>query len=551
MITSLAIKNYALIEKLSIDFAKGFSIITGETGAGKSIILGALGLVLGKRADLTSLKNKEEKCVIEAHFQIATYDLKDFFEANDLDYEDETIIRREILPSGKSRAFINDSPVNLQELQDLSLYLIDIHSQQQTQELSDEAVQFKIIDAVAGNFDSIISYQELLKSFKSEKSKLNALLKKQSDSGKEQEYNMFLLNELITAKLAPNEQEELEADFEKLNNVEIIKDSLDKSLAFINEEQFGVLRNVNEIKSSLQKIGPFSAEYQSLFERITSVGIEVDDIARELNNATEKLVNDPEKLELTSQKLQLIYTLQKKHQVASVSELLAIQTALENSVTELGNIEEEIALLSNSIEQKAVKLNKQADGIHQKRLNAIPMLSQQLITILETLGMPNVRFKIELRQSDTYFSNGKDEIQFLFSANKGSDFGLLKKVASGGEMSRIMLAVKAILAQYSKLPTLIFDEIDTGVSGEIAIRMGEIMKQMSTTMQIFAITHLPQIAAKGNSHFKVSKVIVDDDTQSELKLLSYEERITEIAQMLSGANISDSALNHAKQLLAE
>lgn len=549
MITSLSIKNYALIEKLSIDFSKGFSIITGETGAGKSIILGALGLVLGKRADLTSLKNKEEKCVIEAHFEVSKYNLKEFFEANDLDYEDDTIIRREILPSGKSRAFINDSPVNLQELQDLSLFLIDIHSQQQTQELSDESVQFKIIDAIANNFDTISAYQKLLKAYKSDKSKLNALLKKQSDSGKEQEYNTFLLNELVAAKLKSGEQEELEADFEKLNNVEIIKESIDKSLVIANEEQFGVFHNLNEIKASLQKITPFSPEYQNLFERITSITIEFDDVSKELQNASEKLLNDPEKLELTNQKLQLIYNLQKKHQANTVDELLEIQANLENAVIELGNIEEEIEILSKSIEQKGQELDVFSETIRQNRLNSIPVLSSQLISILETLGMPNVRFKMELLPSETYFQNGKDELQFLFSANKGTDFGLLKKVASGGEMSRIMLAVKAILAQYSKLPTLIFDEIDTGVSGEIAIRMGEIMKEMSAKMQIFAITHLPQIAAKGDSHFKVFKSTVADATQSELKLLSPDERITEIAQMLSGANISDSALNHAKELL--
>ncbi|MCI9845078.1 DNA repair protein RecN [Flavobacterium pectinovorum] len=549
MITSLSIKNYALIEKLSIDFSKGFSIITGETGAGKSIILGALGLVLGKRADLSSLKNKEEKCVIEAQFEISKYNLKAFFEANDLDYEEETIIRREILPSGKSRAFINDSPVNLQELQDLSLFLIDIHSQQQTQELSDEGVQFKIIDAIAQNSEIIDSYQKLLKLYKSDKSKLNALLKKQSDAGKEQEYNTFLLSELVTAKLKSGEQEELEADFEMLNNVEIIKESIDKSLVIANEEQFGVFHNLNEIKASLQKIAAFSPEYQGLFDRITSVTIEFDDVSKELQNASEKLLNDPEKLELTNQKLQLIHNLQKKHQVITVDELLQIQSNLENSVLELGNIEEEITVLSKSIEQKTEELNVLSVKIHHNRQEAIPVLSKQLISILETLGMPNVRFKMELTASETYFQNGKDELQFLFSANKGTDFGLLKKVASGGEMSRIMLAVKAILAQYSKLPTLIFDEIDTGVSGEIAVRMGEIMKEMSAKMQIFAITHLPQIAAKGDSHFKVFKSTTNDDTQSELKLLAQDERVIEIAQMLSGAVVSDSALNHAKALL--
>jgi DNA repair protein RecN (Recombination protein N) len=549
MITSLAIKNYALIEKLTIDFSKGFSIITGETGAGKSIILGALGLALGKRAELTSLKNKEEKCVIEAHFDISKYNLLPFFDANDLDYEPETIIRREILPSGKSRAFINDSPVNLQELQELSLYLIDIHSQQQTQELSDENVQFKIIDAIAGNLDAIVTYQSVLKNYKSNKSKLNALTKRKSEASKEQEYNTFLLDELVSAKLKSGEQEFLEENYEQLNNVEIIKEALDKSLAIANEEQIGVFHNLNEIKNAIQKIALFSTDYSLLFERITSLKIEFEDIATELNRCSEKLINDPEQLNLINQKLQLIYNLQKKHQVSTVDELLVIQTKLENSVLELGNIDDEIVKLTELVDYNTKELDQICDGIHNNRLQAIPLLSQKLVSILETLGMPNVRFNMEIKSTPTYFENGKDELQFLISANKGTDFGLLKKVASGGEMSRIMLAVKAILAQYSKLPTLIFDEIDTGVSGEIANRMGEIMKEMSTQMQIFAITHLPQIAAKGTEHFKVFKSTVGDDTQSELKLLTRDERVVEIAQMLSGTVISDSALNHAKALL--
>jgi len=549
MITSLSIKNYALIEKLAIDFSKGFSIITGETGAGKSIILGAMGLVLGKRADLTSLKNKEEKCVIEAYFDISKYNLKPFFEANDLDYEDETIIRREILPTGKSRAFINDSPVNLQELQELSLFLIDIHSQQQTQELSDETVQFAIIDAIANNQNEIGNYQSLLKSFKEDKARLSSLLLKQAESIKEQEYNTFLLNELVSAQLKSGEQEQLEADFEKLNNVETIKESVDKSLALANEEQIGALSTLKEIKLSLQKIAPFAPEYSSLLERIASLAIELDDISDELTNCSEKLIHDPIRLDLISEKLQLIFNLQKKHQVTTVDELLSIQTTLENNLFELGNLESDIASLSLTIQDKTNELDVLAQIIHQKRTLAVPVLSDKMIAILATLGMPNVRFNIEIKSTDNYYQNGKDDIQFLFSANKGTDFGLLKKVASGGEMSRIMLAVKAILAQYSKLPTLIFDEIDTGVSGEIAIRMGEIMKEMSQTMQIFAITHLPQIAAKGNAHFKVFKSTVGEDTQSELQLLNEEERVIEIAQMLSGAVVSDSALNHAKSLL--
>jgi len=549
MLTSLSINNFALIDKLGINFSDGFSIITGETGAGKSILLGALGLVLGKRADLTSLKNKDEKCIIEAHFQISNYNLHSFFEANDIDYEAETIIRREILPSGKSRAFINDSPVNLQELQDLSLYLIDIHSQHQTQELSQETFQFQIIDAVANNVDVIASYSTILKSYKKDKSQLTILNTQLQSVLKEQDYNTFLLEELLVAQLKLNEQEQLEQIYEQLNNVEFIKESLDKSMALANEEQIGILQNLKELKIALQKMVGFSSDYKSLFERINSVSIEFDDITNEINQLSENLINDPEQLDLVNQKLQTIYNLQKKHQVSSVSELIDIQNDLDNKVVSVGELEIEINKLTTKIQNTTLELDNFATIIRENRLKAVPVLSEKLIFILEQLGMPNVRFNMELKPLDTYFANGKDDLQFLFSANKGSDFGLLKKVASGGELSRIMLATKAILAQYSNLPTIIFDEIDTGVSGEIANKMGNIMKEMSAKMQVFSITHLPQIAAKGNVHYKVFKSIQGERTISELKLLSSEERIVEIAEMLSGKDISDSALNHAKALL--
>ena len=549
MLASLSISNFALIDKLGIDFSDGFSTITGETGAGKSILLGALGLVLGKRADLTSLKNKEEKCVIEAHFQIANYNLQAFFESNDLDYENETIIRREILPSGKSRAFINDSPVNLQELQDLSLFLIDIHSQHQTQELSEEIFQFQIIDSVANNLESINHYSAILSTYKKDKSQLVTLNTKLQTLLKEQDYNTFLLDELLAAKFKVDEQEELEQVYKQLNNVEFIKENLDKSLALANEDQFGILQNLKEIKIALQKTISFSVEYQSLFDRINSVTIEFDDIITELSQHTENLVHDPESLELVNQKLQNIYNLQKKHQVNSVAELLDIQNDLDSKVVSVVELEFEINKLTVKIENATSELDTLALNIRNNRLQAVPVLSEKLIFILEQLGMPNVRFNMELKETDHYFLNGKDELQFLFSANKGSDFGLLKKVASGGELSRIMLAVKAILAQYSSLPTIIFDEIDTGVSGEIANKMAAIMKDMSTKMQVFSITHLPQIAAKGKTHYKVFKSIQGNTTISELKLLTFEERIVEIAEMLSGKDISDSALNHAKALL--
>lgn len=549
MLTSLSIKNFALIEKLSIDFSDGFSTITGETGAGKSILLGALGLVLGKRADLTSLKHKDEKCVIEANFDISNYDLQSFFVENDLDFENQTIIRREILPTGKSRAFVNDSPVNLQELQELGNFLIDIHSQNQTQELSEETSQFNIIDAIAVNQLLVFEFETLLKSYKKDKNQLLGLTNQLKEINKEQDYNAFLLEELVIAKLVDDEQETLETEYEQLNNVEFIKENLDKSIAIAEVEQFGVLENLKEIKITLQKIAPFSPIYNSLFERIKSIQIEIDDVVSELNQNSENLVNDPKQLNLLNEKLQLIYNLQKKHQVQTVKELMEIQSELENKVLASWNLDIQIKNINEKLVQSEIELNKKALLISENRREAIPVLTEKLLLILEQLGMPNARFNIQLSPTKNFLNNGKDEIEFLFSANKGSDFGLLKKVASGGEMSRIMLATKAILAEYSKLPTIIFDEIDTGVSGEIANKMAAIMKKMSLKMQVFAITHLPQIAAKGSEHFKVFKSVVNEQTQSELKLLTFDERINEIAEMLSGSDISASAVVHAKALL--
>src|SRR6478609_444284 len=549
MLTSLSIKNFALIEKLSMDFSDGFSIITGETGAGKSILLGALGLVLGKRAELTSLKNKDEKCVIEANFNISNYQLESFFESNDLDYDPHTILRREILPSGKTRAFVNDCPINLQQLQELGESLIDIHSQNQTHELSEESLQFDIIDAIAGNQGLVADYEGFLKSYKKEKSQLNALTLQLKEATKEQDYNAFLLEELLAANFVAGQQEELESQYEQLNNVDFIKTNLDRSLSMSEDEQIGVLTHLKEIKSSLQKIASISPEYDSLYQRTDSLLIELDDIVSEMHNCEEKLINDPQQLNLINEKLQTLYALQKKHQVQTVEELLEIQTELETKVVSVDNLDVEIKNLETTIQESEIKLEGKAISITENRLKAIPVLTDKLMLILEQLGMPNARFNIELAPTENYQGNGKDELQFLFSANKGTSFGLLKKVASGGEMSRIMLAVKAILAEYSKLPTIIFDEIDTGVSGEIANKMAAIMKNMSKNMQVFSITHLPQIAAKGDSHYKVFKSVVDEQTLSELKLLSEDERIVEIAQMLSGADISESALNHAKDLL--
>lgn len=549
MITALHIENFALIEKLSMDFSSGFSIITGETGAGKSILLGALGLALGNRADLSSLKNKEEKCIIEAEFNISDYNLQSFFEANDLDYENQTIIRREILPSGKSRAFINDSPVNLQELQELGNRLIDIHSQNQTGELSEERFQFAIIDAIANNNSLLDQYGAAHKAYKQRQSDLAQAVQQRNDALKEQDYHRFLLDELVAANLQPNQQTTLEAEASKLGNVETIRENLEKALALAHDDRFGFLLQLKEFRTALQKIGPLSAEYQDLAYRADSALIELIDIGHDLQRAADTLSGDPAQLEIVNAKLQVLYNLQQKHQVADVAGLLAIREDLEQKVVSVTDLEMRIETLEKEIASDENNLDTLADKIQGNRRMAVPVLTSQIVEILSMLGMPNARFQVEITPSTQYFSNGKDQLQFLFSANKGSDFGLLKKVASGGELSRIMLAVKSILSQYASLPTIVFDEIDSGVSGEIANKMAEIMKGMSATMQVFAITHLPQVAAKGDAHYKVFKTVQNGSTHSELTLLTGEQRVIEIAQMLSGAAVSDSAINHARALL--
>jgi DNA repair protein RecN (Recombination protein N) len=549
MLLSLTIKNYALIESLETEFSNEFSVITGETGAGKSILLGALGLVLGNRADLTSLKDKEQKCIIEAQFSITNYNLHPFFKENDMDYEEKTIIRREILPTGKSRAFVNDSPVNLQELQELGAMLLDIHSQHQTRELTEENYQIDILDAVANNGSVVISYKNALADFKSTQKQLKQIFAEKEVLVKEYEYNSYLLQELLAAHLVNGEQEDLEQELEQLSNVEFIKENLERISAISNEEQMGVFTNLKEIKIAFQKIATFSNLYSQLQERLTSSLLEIEDIISECEQSNEKIFADPERLELVTTKLQSIYNLQKKHQVQTVGELLAIQNELDAKVIRVDDLDGAIHKLQSELNKQQAQVDEIAKLVSENRKKTAPILIDKIRTILSQLGMVEANFQIEINPTDSYNPKGKDEVVLLFSANKGTSFGLLKKVASGGEMSRIMLAIKAILANYSKLPTIIFDEIDTGVSGEIAIKMGEIMKEMSKTMQVFAITHLPQIAAKGNSHYKVSKRNQGETTISELNLLTSEERIQQIAEMLSGKEITESALQHAKALL--
>lgn len=549
MLTSLSIKNYALISQLKANFNNGLSIITGETGAGKSILLGSLGLIMGKRADLSAIGTADEKCIIEATFNISEYGLQPLFESLDLDYEHQTIIRREILPSGKSRAFVNDTPVNLEVLQTLSAGLIDIHSQHQTLELTNDLFQFEIIDALANNQSLLLNYHDELHIYKLYQSELSQLKQEQSEALKALDYNQFLLSELESINLEALNLELLEQEYEALSNVEFIAEQLASSLELLNNDSLGILGKITELKQILAKISGFSANYQALLNRTESVLIELKDVNIELENASEHLEINPSALEAIDAQLKSIHNLLQKHNVEDIPDLIEIRDNLKIKVQKSFNNDERIQFLDQSIVVSEKKLIAIAASLHQNRQKAVPILTAQLKQILLNLGMPNADFKMEFSKSKTFKPNGTDDITFLFSANKGSAFQPLKKAASGGELSRIMMAIKSILSNYKQMPTLMFDEIDTGVSGEIANKMADIMKQLSQNMQVFAITHLPQIAAKGATHFKVYKEDVGTQTQTQLKLLTKEERIVEIAQMLSGSSLPSSAIAHAKQLL--
>ena len=549
MLVSISIKNYALINELHIDFSSGLSIITGETGAGKSILLGALGLVLGNRADSSSLKNTTTKCVVEAIISIDTYNLQDFFETEDIDYESNTILRREILPSGKSRAFVNDTPVTLLVLTALRARLIDIHSQHQTLQVSDQKFQFQLMDAVANNESQLASYKIGLASYTKEKKRLEEIQLAQREASLQYDYNSHLYNELLEAKLIEDEQELLEEKLDKINNVEEIKQNLSEALQLTTDENIGIQNLLFSLEQKLAKIASYSGEYQELLDRISSVKIESDDIVGEIETAYESVDFNPTEAEQLNDRLQLIYNLQKKHYVNTISELLTIQSELFKKVNTVENAEQSLLDQETIVKGIANKLDAVALKISDARSKIILKLSKQLADILADLGMPHARFQIKNTLSENYYKNGKDSLEFLFSANKGGQYGELKKVASGGELSRVMLAIKKILSENSQLPTIIFDEIDSGVSGEISNKMAHIMSQMSQKMQVITITHLPQIAAKGNQHYKVFKEEVNNITTTDLKQLSEDERIVEIAEMLSGKNISDSALTHAKELL--
>jgi len=549
LLTALSIKNYALIEDIKIDLSEGFTTITGETGAGKSIMLGALGLLLGKRADYSVIRTNKDKCIIEGVFDIFNYNLQDFFTAEDLDYEDQTIIRREILVSGKSRAFINDTPVTLPVLVKLGDLLIDIHGQHQTLSLGENQYQFQVLDILAKNQDLLTEYRQEKKSLKKLEQKHLQLKEEQAIAIKEHDYNQYLLKELDDAKLQEGQQEELEERNEELSNVELLTEHLGNAVTQIQQEEIGSLAGLKEVRNNLAKISGFSSNYAGLQERVQSVIIELDDIALELENFLERVEANPQELEEVNSKLQLIYNLQKKHAAANVTELLQITSELQEKVNLTENAEADLGKLKKEIENKKETLSTIAKKIHGKRSAIIPGFISSVENIISDLGMSNARLKIELKHQKEFFSNGQDELNWYLSANKGGNFTDIKKAASGGELSRIMLAIKSLLATQSNLPTIIFDEIHTGVSGDIAKKMGDILQKMGGSMQVIAITHLPQIAGKGSSHFKIFKEDVAETTVTRIRQLETGERIEELAMMLGGNTRSDSAMAHARALL--
>jgi len=549
MILSLSIKNYALIEDIQVPLTKGLTIITGETGAGKSILLGALGLLLGKRADLGSVKDATQKCIIEGEFSLKGYGLQTLFKDHDLDYDVHTIIRREILPSGKSRAFVNDTPVGLSQLQALGGYLVDIHSQQETNSFATEVFQLEVLDALAGNAPILQGYQNALLEFTSISKQLEKQLSQKEAALKELDYHTFLQQELMEASLHTIDQQALETNYNTLNNAEEIQGSFAEIEQLFSQENTGIIDSVKQARSLLNNISKYAPSYQELYDRLHSVTLELEDVISSIENTSEDLQVDPTELFRINEVLQTLYRLQHKHSVSSVKELADIESNLSSKIYNSQHLDTTIETLEKEKQKLTQALLKLAKDLHDNRVEALPMLEQKLETYLSLLGLPNAKFKLEFTTSPTFKKSGTDNLTLYFTANKGGNFGLLKKVASGGEMSRIMLSVKALLSQYKKLPTIVFDEIDTGVSGEIALKMAYIMGEMSTHMQILSITHLPQIAAKGEQHIKVYKEDRQNTTVTHLKQLSQEERIVEIAQMIGGKNITDTTLANAKELL--
>ena len=549
MITSLKISNYALIEHLDISFDKGMTCITGETGAGKSILMGGLGLVLGKRADLSVLKDNKKKCIIEASFLIGSYNLKGFFVKAGLDYEEETLLRREIVPNGKSRAFINDTPVNLDLLVSLSEVLIDVHSQLENQSLFKNEYQFLVLDAVAGNQEILKDYKNKLSKYQNTKKEYDQLNQLNEESAKIQDYNQFLYNELTVEELTPEMMTPLEEEIDQLSHVKSLQQSLSQGIHLIEEEQIGLLTQLSSLNTLLSDASTKSKNMNIFRERVNSLFIELKDILDDLIYKEETLESNPVLLEKLLTRWDRIQSLFQKHQVDDIENLIKVRENLGKKLEETQDLGQRINVLKDKLSELELSLEDLSRQLHFNREEASSRLCGQMEQIISKMGMQNARFKIDLTLVDQFLINGKEKIDFMFAANLGSDFKPIKKVASGGEMSRIMLSIKAILSQFKQLPSIVFDEIDMGVSGTVSNEIANIMSHMSENMQVFTITHLPQVAAKGKQHFLVYKEVRGNTTTTKLKELDQEERVKELAQMLSGEELTRTALDHAKQLL--
>ena len=549
MLRQIKIQNFALIEDLEISFENGMSCITGETGAGKSILLGGLSLVLGKRADLSSLLDLTKKCIVEASFDIGSYDLETFFERLDLDYDIHTILRREILPQSKSRAFINDTPVTLDLLQKISQKLLDIHSQNDTQTLLEKDYQFEILDALGSCGSQLKSYTDTLIAYKKVLKEYLHWATLKNESQDSLELKNFLFDELSSINLKEGMEDNLESKISLLSNIEYLQTSLSQSIHLLGAESTGIIDGILKVRSLSQGLSKIDSKYLLLNERIQDISIETDDLLNELKIQLDQLEANPQELEILQAQLDQVNTMLQKHKVTSVLDLISVKNKLENELQETLDIDGKLKALMIDKNTYKKRLEKLAYSISVNRKNAIKVLEIELKELVGKMGMPDATFNIQLNPTPEFLSNGKDLILFQFSANKGGQFNLLKKVASGGELSRIMLAIKYILSRYKKLPTLIFDEIDTGVSGKISDSIADIMKTLSNKLQVLTITHLPQVAAKGNHHFKVQKSMSNGKMVTSLNKLSNDERIEEIAMMLSGNEITPTAIAHAKQLM--
>lgn len=549
MLNKLYIRNFALIREMDVNFPQGLTVITGETGAGKSIFLEALGLVLGKRADATALQDKTKKCVIEAEFFLNEEALAPLFKEHELEFENPSILRREISPEGKSRSFLNDTPVSLQVLKQLSAFVIDIHSQHETLLLNETRFRFDIVDAFAETTETISSYRKAFTDYQQLQKQRLTLKEQEQQAQKELDYIQFLVKELNAITIQSGDLKRLEDESATLENAEFIKTHLANAAHLINVGESNVLTALTQVKQQMQSIAKYSTNYTALAERVNSVLIELKDIAAELETEEEQVELNPQALQLVNDKLDALNRLLKKHQVQTEEALLNEKEKLEIRLMGFQSLSEQLVKNERALQAAFANCDKQAKSISQRRQAIVASIETDVKQVLQALAMPNAQFKIELIQHNELNAFGYDDIRFLFSANKGADFKELQKVASGGELSRLMLTLKSLLASKKQLPTIIFDEIDTGVSGEVANKIGVILNKMGSSMQVITITHLPQIAGKGKHHLFVYKLDDEDQTVSHIKVLSKDERITEIAKMLSTGIPSSSALKSAKELL--